>query len=149
MIFQPTSWEQVLETLWQEPAGTVLRAPKHWLPHPEDAGATRSLGLPVGQSADFRWRVGSFCAGLHARDFHDHYEAHIDEVNPACDVVDHLRQDAPKAYVAGAAALGALVGLLLGRSKDATLMGAGLGALAGALTVPPDTQNEVSGETAS
>lgn len=143
MTIGPTSWEQVLDLLQQESPGTILRLPKHWVPHPEDAGAIRSLGLPFGQSADFRWRLGD-CTGLHVRDFQGFYEAHLDEVHPACGFVEHLRQDAPHAYVAGMAALGALSGLLLGRSKESTLVGAGLGALIGALTAPKDEPGSVT-----
>lgn len=131
--YSPTAWSQVLSALRPHPTGTVVRLPKHWLPHPADAGARRSVGLPLGQTADFRWKLGD-CAGLHVRDFGGHYEAHIDSVDPACGLVEHLRRDAPQIYVGGAVAVGALAGVLLGKSKEAAIVGAGLGALVGAVT---------------
>lgn len=133
MLMQTTTWAAVLAQLKAQPVGTVLRIPKHLLRHPTTAGADVSVGLPVGQSADFRWRLWD-CSGMHARDFGTYYEVHIDRVDPSCDCVEHLRQDAPGAYVAGAAALGGLLGILFGRSREAVLAGAGLGALVGALT---------------
>ena len=134
MVF--SDWRRVLEALKAESPGTILRMPKNWLPHPEDAGAKRAIGMPMGQRADFRWRL-SDCSGFHIRDFGSFYEAHIDQIDPSCDPVEHLRQDAPGGYVAGAAALGALFGLLLGGGKDAALVGAGLGTLVGVATLPP------------
>lgn len=125
-------WNIVFSQLVTYPAGEALLVPKHLAVHPEAAGARRSMGLPVGQQADFRWIIGD-CRGLHVRDFGTHYEAHIDRVDPACDLVEHLRQDSPGSYVAGSAALGALIGALIG-SREAVLVGAAIGAVAGALT---------------
>jgi hypothetical protein len=130
-----SSWNWVLDTLRAERPGTVLRVAKRLLPHPVAAGAVVSLGLPMGQSADYRFALPD-CTGLHARDFGTHYEVHIDRIDPSCGIAEHLRQDAPATYVAGAAALGVLFGILLGRSKDAAVSGAGLGALFGVLTLP-------------
>lgn len=129
------SWEGVVDLLREHEPGTILRLPKHLLSHPEDAGATPSVGLPMGQKADFRWTLDD-CTGLHVRDFGTHYEAHLDRVDPACNVVEHLRRDAPGSYVAGSTAIGAALGLLLGGSKEAAFAGAGLGALVGLATLP-------------
>lgn len=130
--FPPTTWHEVLASLKAEEPGTILRLPKEWLPHPEDAGARRSIGLPFGQRSDYRWRLAD-CSGLHVRDFGSHYEAHIDQVDPQCDLVGHALKDIPGAHVAGGAAVGALAGLVLGRSKEATMVGAGVGALLAAI----------------
>ena len=129
------SWSGILAVLDENPPGSVVRVPRHWLPHPLDEGATRSIGLPVGQRADYRWRLPD-CSGLHAHDFGTHYEAHVDHVDPACDLVEHARQDAPELYVSGAACAGLLLGLVLGGNRSAALAGAGLGALVGLLTLP-------------
>ena len=126
-------WDQIFIMLSTEPSGEVLRIEKHVSIHPQSAGARQSLGLPMGQQADFRWVAGD-CRGLHVRDFGTHYEAHIDKVDPSCDLVEHLRNDAPVVYVAGFSALGALVGSIFG-GRDAVLAGAALGATVGALAM--------------
>lgn len=133
--FSPSTWSDVSKILRCEPSGSILRLPKHCLPHPVDDGAIRSVGLPMGQSADFRFRLED-CTGLHVRDFQTHYEAHIDAVDPSCNLIEHLRQDAPKTYTGAAAGIGALLGLMIGESKEAALLGAGIGALIGAATLP-------------
>jgi hypothetical protein len=130
-----SNWNDVLTVLASQPVGTVLRFPKYWIVHPEDQGASVSVGLPVGQSADYRWRLGDGRC-LHVRDFVAHYEAHVDHVHPSVNAVEHLRRDAPGAYVFGTAALGLLAGVLLGRSKEAALVGLGVGAVLGAVTLP-------------
>jgi hypothetical protein len=91
---------------------------------------TRSLGLPVGQLADWRMPHPN-CHGLHVREYAGYYTAHVDQVNPRCDLPGHLAADAP--LVGGAAALGALVGLALGESTQAMLVGAVIGGAVGVL----------------
>jgi len=59
---------------------------------------------------------------------------HVDRVNPDCGVFEHVRQDAPGAWTAGAGILGLLVGLALGRSGRAALAGAALGLALGTVT---------------
>lgn len=132
-------WARVSRALGAQPPGTVLRVPKWQYPHPVDSGAHVSIGLPMGQSADFRWRLPG-CAGLHVRDFGSHYEAHVDQVDPSCDPVEHARRDAPEVFLAGAGAIGAMIGAFLGRSSEATLVGAGLGALLGIAALPDGTR---------
>lgn len=132
-------WANVARELAAHPPGTILRVPKWRYPYPVDAGAHVSIGLPLGQSADFRWRLAG-CAGLHVRDYGAHYEAHIDQVDPGCDPIEHLRQDAPEVFLAGAGAIGALLGALLGRSSEATIVGAGLGTLLGIAALPEATR---------
>lgn len=131
------TWDQVGLCLKQEQPGTVLRIPKWQIEHPSTGGLTPSLGLPVGQRADFRLRY-SDCRGLHVHDFGEHYEIHLDEVHPECGLVEHLRRDAPGTYLGAATALGAFAGLLLGKSRDAVVAGAFVGALLGALTGAPE-----------
>jgi hypothetical protein len=124
-------WRDLLPWIKQHAAGTVLRLEKWQVEHPRDGGLRPSVGLPMGQQSDFRLRLAD-CSGLHVRDFGTHYEAHIDQVDPDCDPVDHLVKDAPDVAISGAAALGALLGTALGRSKEAALVGGLLGALVGA-----------------
>lgn len=132
--FAPLHWQNVADQLRRQPRGSVVRYRKSLMEHPLDAGASWSIGMPQGQIADFRLRLPG-CGGLHIRDFGSHYEAHIDTVDLSCNPIEHARRDAPEVYIAGAAALGALVALMLGGNRDTLLAGAGLGAALGVITV--------------
>jgi hypothetical protein len=129
------TWAMVAQRLGVEPSGTRLRLEKHLAQHPTDGGLRPFLGLPVGQTADFRLLLLD-CRGLHVQDFGTHYEAHIDQSDAQCDLVAHLRDDAPAPLVVSSALIGGLVGLLLGRSKAAfaagLVLGAGVGGIAAA-----------------
>jgi hypothetical protein len=122
------TWLQVAHHLKAKPAGTLFRLEKHQAQHPRDGGLHPSFGLPVGQRADYRLGYPK-CGGLHVRDYGTYYVAHLDRVNPNCDPMGHILQDTPN--LAGGAALGALVGLFIGRTKEALLAGAALGAILG------------------
>ena len=128
MIISSSTWATVVQVLEAHPPLSILQVSKHGTPHPRTFQMSPSLGLPVGQTADYR-RVLPCGRGFHVRDFGTHYEAHIDEVHPAVDLIEHLRRDSPGTFVAGGAGVGAALGALLGRSKEATLAGALLGAL--------------------
>ena len=104
-------------------------------------GLTLSLGLPYGQVADHRLRYAN-CVGLHVRDFGAYYEAHLDRVHPVCDLVEHLRQDAPGTYIASGTALGALAALVLSRHPAAILAGAVAGGVLALLTSKEKAGNE-------
>jgi hypothetical protein len=91
-----------------------------------------SVGLPEGQAADYRLVLADG-AGLHVKDFGTHYEAHIDEVHPEVNAVEHLRRDAPGVFVVGGAALGAAIGAGAAKSKEAALVGAAIGGLFAAI----------------
>jgi len=133
-FYAALQWGAVRREVASHPPRTLVAYPKRSLPHPRDAGARVSAGIPRGQIEDYRFPPEDDCGGLHVQEFDDRWEAHIDGVHPACDAVDHLRVDAPGAWVAAGGALGAAVGILLGRSKAAALAGAGIGALLAALT---------------
>jgi hypothetical protein len=130
-------WPDIATELATHPAGTRLRFHKSLVEHPRDAGMRPGVGLPVGQRADFRLTFRPECWGLHVQDFGDHYEAHIDQTDPGCDAIKHLQQDAPNTLVAGAALVGGLIGLALGRSAGAIGVGALAGAAIGCLAVAP------------
>jgi hypothetical protein len=128
-----SSWDDVRSWLDSQPPGTMIRLPKWHLPHPTSAGATRSVGLPFGQSANYCWRI-STTSGLFAREFADFYEVHADRAR--LDEGRLLAEDeAAGALLAGAGAVGGLLGAVLGRSKEATMVGAGLAVLVGALAL--------------
>lgn len=126
------SWRDAVALLRFEAPRTVLRVPKVWLPHPLTAGMTTSIGLPEGQLADYRLRLQG-TAGLHVKDFGEHYEIHVDEVHPDVNPIEHLRRDSPGTFVAGGAALGALIGSALGKKSDSVIGGAVLGGILAAL----------------
>lgn len=96
--------------------------------HPRKAGATSAIGLPVGQSEDWRFPPDAACTGLHVQRFGDKWRAHVDDVHPDCSVVDHARTDAPVAWVGGTTIVGALLGHVLGSSITGALVGATFGA---------------------
>ncbi len=129
---QVSSWRGVVRVLRQYAPRAVVRIEKGVLSHPRGAGMSPSIGLPEGQVADFRLALANG-GGLHVKDFGTHYEAHLDEVHPDIDLVEHLRRDAPGVLVASGVALGAVIGRSVGASKDGTLVGAALGGLFAAL----------------
>jgi hypothetical protein len=127
------TWAAVHRELVARPARTVLRFPLWALPDPRLHGASDSVGLPAGQGADLRFPPDPACRGLHVHAFADRWEAHLDRVHPACDLLEHLRQDAPVAlYVAGTS-IGAALGGIVGKSGGHALAGAGVGLLVAAI----------------
>lgn len=141
MTAAASTWANVVQTLEAHPPLTIMQVGKRGTPHPRTFLMTPSIGLPVGQSADYR-RVLPCGRGFHVRDFGTHYEAHIDEVHPAVDLLEHLRRDSPGTFVAGGAGVGAALGALLGRSKEATLAGALLGALLASVAANTGTKRD-------
>lgn len=144
MFTDHSTWRRIGLQLARHPPGTVWRIEKHLVPHPEDDGLQPSIGLPIGQSADFRLRLPN-CLGLHVHDFGRHYQAHVDRVHPDCGVVEHLRRDAPEAYLTAGVALGALLGALLGKKSDAVLAGAALGGLLAGVGIAADSRQQKAG----
>lgn len=128
------SWANVVEALWPPDATRRLRLPKSMIPHPLTIdGMRESIGLPEGQSRDYRLRLGETHAGLHVREFSTWYEAHVDEVDPSVDVIGHARRDAPGVFIGGAATLGAIVGASIGKSGRAAVAGAAVVGILAAL----------------
>lgn len=132
------TWSEVEGALRHQPPGAVLEVARDVMPSPTSVGMRRSVGLPVGQSVDWR-KALSDGRSLHVREYGDAYRCHLDDVDPSVSVVDHLRQDAPVAWVVAGSLLGAAVGVALGRSLGGALWGAAAGgAVAGvALLMPP------------
>ena len=123
------TWKSVAVALRSGPQSTCVRVPAWQVEHPTAAGMTRSVGLPVGQVADWRMPHPN-CHGLHVREYVGYYTVHVDQVNPRCDLPGHIALDAP--LVGGGAALGALVGLAIGESAGAMMIGALIGGAMGA-----------------
>lgn len=129
-MITPSSWTDVATILADYPWRTRLRLEKGFLPHPLSSGMSTSSGMPEGQVADYRYAFEDG-SGLHVKDFEDHYEAHLDEVHPDVNLIEHLRQDAPSVFIGGSAALGAAVGGLIGKSWKSALAGAAIAGLLG------------------
>lgn len=127
-------WASIRNQMALVPAGTFIRYPKTSLPHPREAGAVPSFGLPVGQSADFRFPPDEACRGVHVHEYPDAWVVHVDRVHPACDAAEHVRVDAPQAWAVGGAALGGLLGAALSKKPEGFVVGTALGLLLGALT---------------
>lgn len=132
---QPLTWQKVLDWLRAAPAGASCDVLKAAIAHPKEAGASRSIGLGLGQSADYRWTLGD-CRGLHAQEFDDHYSVHLDEVAPACDLAGHLQVDAPPLFLLACCGLGALAGRCFG-GRSAVVVGGALGVIVGSVVPPP------------
>lgn len=122
-------WTEVRATLEQLPPRAEVIVPLGAMPHPSVAGARRSVGLARGQRADWRFAPARDCTGLHVHEFATSFVAHLDAVHPACSVLGHLQADAPQVLVGFSAGLGALGGLVAGKS----LVGAAAGALVGVI----------------
>jgi hypothetical protein len=116
------TWSDVQSRLAAEPDGTRLRLPRSQVEHPLDGGLVRAVDLPVGQRADFRTAAGE--RTLCVQDFGSHYEAFFVAPAPAPDLAAPVADDP-------AAAAGALFALLLAGTREATLVGALLGAALG------------------
>lgn len=136
------TWEGVVAWLRRHPQPACVRIEIWQVEHPTNAGMTRSMGLPVGQLAD--WRMPHpHCGGLHVREYRGYYTVHLDRVNPRCDLPGHLAVDAP--LIGSGAALGALIGIALGESPGSMLVGALIGGAIGtALASTQETSECVS-----
>ncbi len=132
-------WKEVACLLNQEEPGSVLRIPKRRLPHPAEGGARPSIGMPEGQSADFRINLSdSRC--LHIRVFAGHYEAHLDHVDPASNLHAHMAGSPSRGNAAAWAGIGALVGLMVGGKKEGMVVGGLIGLVLGGLAVASSLQ---------
>jgi hypothetical protein len=127
-------WADVLRELEAAPPHTEVPIPAGGIPAPWASGFRQSLGLPRGQSSDWRLELPDG-SGLHVLAFANVYVAHIDTVDPGCDLAAHLATDAPWWALAGPTAVsGAVMGLALVPKRwrwQGALGGALFGAIAG------------------
>jgi hypothetical protein len=124
------SWDQVRKELTQSPYHRTIVIPKDAIADPASAGALRSIGIPRGQSGDYRFPPDASCQGVHVQDYGDSWHVHLDLVHPACGVLAHVRADAPRlgAYAA-LAGIGGLAGGVFGRGKRDVIVGLSAGIL--------------------
>jgi hypothetical protein len=87
------TWPQVHACVAGLPLGAVYIVPKGAIAHPGIVGASRSIGLPVGQIADWRFPPGPQCDGLHVHEFPHDWRVHLDRVHPSCSLLNHFFVD--------------------------------------------------------
>ena len=141
----PVRWADVAAFLRGHEVGAFVRLPAWGVEHPRDAGMLPAITLPVGQRGEYRLDVGDG-HDLVVSDFIQCYDAHL-ECRPALADFERLLRDAPGTSVVGLIAVGALVGLALGRSKESALAGAAIGgiaALAGVAVANADGKPAIS-----
>ncbi len=131
-------WAQVARRLQPLKADSEVRVPKDRIIHPRDLPAfRRSTGWPK-KGGIAHWRAtlpDGRC--LHAVERKNDFMVHLDQVDPAIDLVGHLAQDSPSFFVLTALTTGLALGagvtyVATGRTEDAS-SGAVLGALFSAL----------------
>lgn len=127
------TWLEIEAELRQLPPGASLSFARDQLPHPQDAGAARSIGVPSGQVADWRFAPTADCRGLHVHELADGWRAHLDAIHPSCDLLGHLQADAPGTLLVAGVLTGAAAGALLGRAVGPAALGATLGFLSASL----------------
>lgn len=92
------NWADVERVLESSSPGVRMVLTKDKIIPPPDAGAQKSLGIPVGQSLDWRFPPRPDGAGLHVHEFPDRYEAHLDQIHPEVSTIKHLVFDLPKLF---------------------------------------------------
>lgn len=130
MSNRPFTWQQVVNMLSGEAAGTVLRFPASFVEHPRDGGLTATVGPPFGQRASFRCSLsdgGILCV----EDFCVHYEAKLERNPPRLQAMPNVDHNDTTSAVLGLATLGAVFGLTLGKSRESVLTGALVGGVLG------------------
>ena len=105
-------WASIVLELRGEPWRTSILISKENAPDPVRMGMRTSVGLPVGQSADYRLQLADG-AGLHVQDCGDYWSVHLDEVDPSSSLLGHLRKDAPRVLAGGIVLIGATLGAVV------------------------------------
>jgi hypothetical protein len=109
-------WSSIYDALAQSPPRTFLRYP--------------SAALPPLPTPSYRFPPDASCRGMHARTDGSEVVVHLDEVHPACSVLQHLNKDAPIWLYALGTGCGGLVGYVTGGALGAVAgIGFGLGSI--------------------
>ncbi len=136
------TWAEVVMVLAAGEPGMEIALPLDELELPTDAGMTRSVGLPKGQLKDWRSETMPDGSGLHVLEFVDHYEVHIDRVDPHANLPGHVVQDVVPAmgrsvvplFIAASTAVGVAGGAAVGKNFEQPVIGAGVGGAMGLIT---------------
>lgn len=145
VILAPYSWREVAEALKTQALGTKFQVKPSLVRHPLDDGMRHGMGFPTGQRADYKMEIDDNHR-LVVLDFGTHYLVHLEQVVTR-PMFESALQETPGTTVAGMVAVGALIGLALGRSKEGAIAGAAIGGLA-ALAGVAVANAESSPETA-
>lgn len=130
------TWAEVVNVLRPYPWRTEFFVYKGLLPHPLEVGMAESIGVPDGQSKDYRYLLEDG-SGLHVKEYEAGYKVHLDKVHPGVDLVEHWRQDAPEVFVVGCVVLGTIIGKMTGKSwGEAVVKGGTVGGLTGLALLP-------------
>lgn len=112
------TWEQVVKQLFETGWREDIKLCKACMPHPSSVPQMeKHYGSAVGQSADYRLLL-SGGAGLHIREFDDHWTAHLDELDPRHDLFGHLLHDSPSHHALVMGVIGGVVSKLFGASDE-------------------------------
>lgn len=122
------TWSEILNELSSSPFGTKVTILKNEIISPKDAGAVKSIGVPYGQIADWRFKPETNCTGLHIHEYSNEWVAHLDQVHPQCSLIRHLKYDAPGTLLTITSSTGLILGKLL---KNKPMIGGGIGFFAG------------------
>ena len=87
------TWAEVYWYLTQAEKGSTVEVHKSVIAHPSYNGAYKSVGLPKGQIADWRFPPDPEGRGLHIHDVGWGWRAHLDEVHPDHSIVGHFVRD--------------------------------------------------------
>lgn len=86
------------------------------LPSPSDSGLfVKSVGVPRGQIADWRTFKDGIKSGVHAVEFRDRYELHVDGFDPNRYPVEHLIHDLGPVKAIAGLALYSILGRIMKR----------------------------------
>lgn len=126
------TWDHMVARLREQAPRRGYAIQKHRIEHPHDGGLTFSVGMPIGQRASYMRRLegGEVLA---VEELRDRYLARLRR--PVMRGVEGALEETPGASVLTLLALGGVIGLALGRSGEAALVGAVVGGVAGLAAV--------------
>lgn len=86
-------WRWIAHELARLPRGHVLCVRRELVEHPALLGAQKSVGLPLGQVADWRFPPDARGGGVHVREYAREWRAHMDRVHPDRSLIGHFFAD--------------------------------------------------------
>ena len=93
---EKTAWNAIALAVMALPQHGKLHVPRATVPHPEEAGLYRSIGL-ARNCAHYRHALPDG-RGLHVHEYDDHYRVHWDAVDPSVSLLRHLWHDVTHAW---------------------------------------------------
>jgi hypothetical protein len=95
---EKTAWNAIAVAVMALPKHGRLDVPRGHVPHPQEAGLYRSVGL-ARRCVHYRHAMPDG-RGLHVHEFPDHYRVHWDAVDPSVSLVRHFLEDVVEALAA-------------------------------------------------